>query len=127
MDIANYQWRLERSLSGRPGIVGVERADFDRLSTHRAKIAFQLRFIDDSRLALKQTLDSAKCYPDYLKYSYEYLRAGRELFRYDNSPHHPEVSTHPHHKHTEPDQDPIASHRPSISDLFREILDYLRR
>jgi hypothetical protein len=22
------------------------------------------------------------------------------LFRYDNSPHHPEIDSHPHHKHT---------------------------
>lgn len=35
------------------------------------------------------------------KYRLHYMNStGQMLFRYDNAPHHPEVDTYPHHKHT---------------------------
>lgn len=38
--------------------------------------------------------------PDRFKYRYHYMSsAGRLNFRYDNVPHHPEISTFPNHKH----------------------------
>ena len=33
------------------------------------------------------------------KYSYTLLQNNNVTLRYDNGPHHPEVPTHPHHKH----------------------------
>ncbi len=36
-----------------------------------------------------------------VKYRYQYMDAEQNLiFRYDNAPHHPEVRSFPHHKHT---------------------------
>jgi hypothetical protein len=54
------------------------------------------------------------------KYRLHYMNsAGQLLFRYDNSPHHPEIDTHPHHKHT---PDKISrSNIPSIRDVLNEI------
>jgi hypothetical protein len=38
--------------------------------------------------------------PDKIKYSYHYMNQEQHLvFRYDNAPHHHELSTFPHHKH----------------------------
>ena len=35
------------------------------------------------------------------KYRLHYMdSAGQMLFRYDNAPHHPEIDSYPHHKHT---------------------------
>jgi hypothetical protein len=54
------------------------------------------------------------------KYRLHYMdRYGRMLFRYDNAPHHPEIDTHPHHKHT-PDRI-IPSGMPSLQDILNEI------
>lgn len=54
------------------------------------------------------------------KYRLHYMdRYGRMLFRYDNAPHHPEIDTHPHHKHT-PDRI-IPSSMPSLQDILNEI------
>ncbi len=36
---------------------------------------------------------------DVVKYSYTLLEDSEVLLRYDNAPHHPEVATHPHHRH----------------------------
>ena len=41
------------------------------------------------------------------------------IFRYDNAPHHPEVTTHPHHKHTATGVE--AATPPDLSDVLREI------
>jgi hypothetical protein len=54
------------------------------------------------------------------KYRLHYMNsAGQMLFRYDNSPHHPEIDSHPHHKHT-PDKI-IPSSMPSLKDILNEI------
>jgi hypothetical protein len=54
------------------------------------------------------------------KYRLHYMNgAGQMLFRYDNAPHHPEIASHPHHKHT-PDRI-SSSNMPSIKDILNEI------
>ena len=54
------------------------------------------------------------------KYRLHYMNsAGQMLFRYDNSPHHPEIDSHPHHKHT-PDKISPSS-IPSFKDILNEI------
>ena len=54
------------------------------------------------------------------KYRLNYMNsAGQMLFRYDNAPHHPEIDTHPHHKHI---PDKISPSKiPSIKDILNEI------
>ena len=54
------------------------------------------------------------------KYRLNYMSStGQTLFRYDNAPHHPEIDTYPHHKHT---SDKIApSTMPSLKDILNEI------
>ena len=54
------------------------------------------------------------------KYRLHYMNStGQMLFRYDNAPHHPEVDTYPHHKHT---SDKIMpSSMPSLKDILNEI------
>jgi hypothetical protein len=54
------------------------------------------------------------------KYRYQYMsKDGRMIFRYDNAPHHPEISSFPHHKHTS-DKVALAS-MPGIKDILNEI------
>jgi hypothetical protein len=54
------------------------------------------------------------------KYRLHYMnKAGQMLFRYDNSQHHREIDTYPHHKHT---RDKIVpSKMPSLKDILNEI------
>lgn len=54
------------------------------------------------------------------KYRYHYMNAQRQMiFRYDNAPHHPEISSHPHHKHKE--NAVSASSLPNLKDILNEI------
>ncbi len=54
------------------------------------------------------------------KYRLHYMTAkGKMLFRYDNAPHHPEMDSYPHHKHT-PDK-VIPSKMPSLKNILNEI------
>jgi hypothetical protein len=55
-----------------------------------------------------------------IKYRYQYMDASQEMiFRYDNAPHHRDVRTFPHHKHT---MDGVQeSTEPSLHDVLLEI------
>ena len=52
------------------------------------------------------------------KYSYTLLAGDKPILRYDNAPHHPEVETHPHHKHVMDRVEPL--HNPDIESFLEE-------
>jgi hypothetical protein len=57
-------------------------------------------------------------------YAYHYQDAEDTLiFRYDNAPHHPEVATHPHHKHASTGVE--AASLPHLNDVLHEIDQHL--
>lgn len=70
---------------------------------------------------VKQTDKQAK-----IKYRYHYMDANQTLvFRYDNAPHHPNLSTFPHHKHLHTgEQD---SEEPTLEDVLLEIAQRERK
>jgi len=80
----------------------------------------QITIMDSSTLEISifATESSEKLTID--KYRMHYMNnAGQMVFRYDNSPHHSEIDTHPHHKHTAGEIRP--SNMPSIKDILNEI------
>jgi Family of unknown function (DUF6516) len=79
-----------------------------------------LRFIDATVLELALYANESGQGTVIDKYRFQYMSEGEQLiFRYDNAPHHPELASFPHHKHT-PDK-VILSSMPSIKDLLNEI------
>ncbi len=55
-----------------------------------------------------------------LKYRYHVMDKDKQLvFRYDNVNHHPEISTHPHHKHL-PDSI-VKSSAPNLIEIIEEV------
>jgi hypothetical protein len=55
-----------------------------------------------------------------VKYRYQYMDEVQNLiFRYDNAPHHPDVRTFPHHKHTSGGV--AESREPDLKDVLFEI------
>lgn len=55
-----------------------------------------------------------------IRYAYYWLRQNDELrVGWDNASHHPEVSTHPHHKHVAMQEDIQASDETSLEDVLR--------
>lgn len=55
-----------------------------------------------------------------VRYKFHYQRAdGTLIFRYDNAPHHPGLSTFPHHKHV--GNSIVPAEAPDLSEVLREI------
>lgn len=63
-----------------------------------------------------------------LKYRFHLMTVNDEMvFRYDNSPHHPEISTYPHHKHVKGEEVPRRSKEVGLKDVLLEIEEMLSR
>lgn len=76
--------------------------------------------IDGSLLYVRELF-----FPDHSKYSYHWqTQTGEMLLRWDNAPHHPEVSTHPDHKHEEDRVAPSA--RVSVEEVLAELAAKLK-
>lgn len=59
-------------------------------------------------------------------YSYHYQRADASLiFRYDDTPHYPELPDFPHHKHLSKDKVAAVTLPPDLAAVLNEI-EYLR-
>lgn len=57
-----------------------------------------------------------------IRYAYYWLKQNDELrIGWDNAPHHPEVATHPHHKHIGMQENIQASDETNLEDILRLI------
>jgi hypothetical protein len=84
----------------------------------------RLRFHDHSLLKFTETVIERGIILVKTDYAYHYQRAdGTLVFRYDNAPHHPEVSTFPDHIHIEGRVE--AAEPPDLSKVLRRIDELL--
>lgn len=97
--LKDYLYRLFDTITSR-GSIDVEILSFDDQSSQRGSIQGRLRFYDDSLLVFDETIILRNNVLEKLRYAYHYQNSSGELvFRYDNAPHYPNISTFPHHKH----------------------------
>ncbi len=82
-------------------------------------------FWDSSYLDFYEVVSTELGYPVRVHYAYTYIRAGQRVFRYDNAPHHPEIVTHPHHKHIGPTDRLSPADQPSLSQILAEVESWL--
>jgi hypothetical protein len=69
----------------------------EEILLYRLKVDFS----DRSSLEIFERLVCINNYSERTKYSYQWQNSNNELLgRWDNAPHHPEISTHPHHHHS---------------------------
>lgn len=103
----------------------VELLNIQPLKTRRqAIIEGRVRFWDDSLLCFQEELVERSFVASLIDYVYHYQSAdGVLLFRYDNSPHYPNLATFPHHKHVGAGDSEIveAARPPSLIEVLREI------
>lgn len=98
-----------------------ERYEEQILSSNRGILRIRLRFQDRALLEINEALIIVAGEPHWIAYRYHYQDpSGAPVFRYDNTPHHPEVSTHPDHKHS--GERVVESSRPSIEQLLIEVI-----
>jgi hypothetical protein len=88
------------------------------------RVRGRLRFYDGSTLTFEEKVIKRGRSIEKISYRYHYQRAdGTLVFRYDNAPHHPEVSTFPDHIHIE--ERVGATEPPDLSQVLRRIDELL--
>lgn len=80
----------------------------------------RLRLIDNSFVDIWLSTDG-----DY-SYHWEHRRQSGQIFRWDNAPHHPQISTFPHHIHNGDEYTITESHLAINPDVaLHEILTFI--
>ncbi|MBW6518848.1 MAG: hypothetical protein K0A89_10155 [ANME-2 cluster archaeon] len=96
MVIADYFKSIEVLLSNSKLIVD-KTIDFKEFSSCEGMVTGSLLFLGGYSLNFMEYILIGKQRP---KYRFNLSNSkGKLMFRYDNAPHHKEISTYPHHKH----------------------------
>ena len=95
------------------------------LTPIRLNLRIRLRFENGNLLEVNEAIQVESSILVWVDYRYHLQDFQNQLiFRYDNTPHFPDLLTFPHHKHL-PNQ-VIASIKPSLIDVFQESLNERR-
>ncbi len=117
-----YLARLQDTILSRGEIEVEEMEIFDRSDRPGRVSEFyaRLRFYNGSQLQIVEKLVVERYTIIKSRYVYHYQQSdGILIFRYDNVPHHPEIETHPHHKHV--GDATVATQPPDLSEVLHEI------
>lgn len=100
MPLRRYLDRLHTILISRDELI-LEFLHIDEVVPDQAGIIDgRLRFWEGSLLEFSETLSVRNMILVKTRYAYHYQDSQEQLlFRYDNAPHYPEITTFPHHKH----------------------------
>jgi hypothetical protein len=96
---------------------------YKKRGSYEGFIRGELYFVDGIMLHFREFVD-VEITSDRLMYAYQLLDSSNKLiFRYDNTGHHRklDLSTYPHHKHEDSEDNVIPSTAPNLSDVLREI------
>lgn len=89
------------------------------LTAERANLRIRLRFENGGLLEISEALVVENGAVETLGYRYHLQGVGGELvFRYDNTPHFPGLTSFPHYKHLH--DSVIASYQPELPDVLQE-------
>lgn len=119
MILQHYLDRLENTLRSRQelDVMHMRSRIFGELGFFHAEV----HFYDRSRLFV--TEESVQVVGRQIirqEYTFHYQAADSTLiFRYDNSPHYPDLATFPHHKHLP--RGVVESEPPDLTDVLNEI------
>ena len=95
------------------------------LTSQRANLRIGLRFKHIHLLEINEAIVITDNYLEFLDYRYHFQDEKNNLvFRYDSTPHFPNISTFPHHKHLP--NDVISCHKPEITQVLKEATELLR-
>lgn len=94
---------------------------FDKRTEFVAFLRGNIHFEDNSLLHFRELVD-VEVSVQKVAYSYHYQNdAGELIFRYDNTPHFPQLANAPHHKHAGSEENVIATNLPDLTTVLLEI------
>jgi len=121
--INHYAHERDRFLGSLPFVINHEFC-LVHLSPSSSCFEGSANFTDGSRLYFFEFLRMSGTKIERNKYRYHYLSdKGKLVFRYDNAPHYPKISSHPHHKHLLEKVE--ESKGPGFIEVLNEIKDVL--
>lgn len=117
--IEEYFQSLVDALSASP-VVASSDATLDKRGPRAGLIRGEARFVDRSRLNFSELVADIQTAIVRTMYSFHYQNSKDELiFRYDDTPHHPEVTSFPHHKHS--GESVVSTEPPTLETVLKEI------
>jgi hypothetical protein len=94
------------------------------LTTERANLRIRIRFALRYLLAVSEAFVIVDNQITYIDYRYHFQDEQNNLiFRYDSTPHFPNLPSFPHHKHLF--DNVIACEKPYIADVLQEVMEFL--
>jgi len=107
------------------GLVPSSNVTFDRRSLYVGFVRGDIYFLDGSLLHLREFVNVQHGVDRYT-YVYHYQGPdGRFLFRYDNTPHFPNLLTFPHHKHEGHESNVVPAVAPDLLTILAEIRRFI--
>ena len=104
-NLRDYYWRIVAFLAGCWEFLDARHSAFqfpsDGEVEHTGALNATIVFWNGARLYTRASLDE-RAAAAIREYDYAYIyydRRGKRIFQYDDAPHHPGLSTHPHHLH----------------------------
>ncbi len=111
---------IEKTITYTPGILSSYIQKQFGPDNETVYLKGNLLFIDSSVLEIAIFANNIHETVSIDKYRFHYMgKDGQMIFRYDNAPHHQEITSFPHHKHTS--DKVIQSTMPSLKDVLNEI------
>jgi len=122
--LQDYFDDIEQNLLDCPNIY-VEQFTAIILNSERANLRLRIRFGLRYLLAVSEAVIVVDDRISHLDYRYHFQdRQNNLIFRYDSTPHFPDLPSFPHHKHL-PDR-VIACEKPHLVTVLKESLDFLK-
>ncbi len=113
MTIDDYFQSIDRFLAG-IDIAYARQVDFDKRSSDTGFLRGQVYFLDGSILHFREFVAVEQKIERY-KYAYHYQSPdGSLIFRYDRTPHFPQLPNFPHHKHIGEETNVIPADGPDL-------------
>ncbi len=126
MIIDDYFHQIETAIAA-SHIVHLSTVTYDKRSAYVGFLRGSLFFLDGSRLHIREFVNVEYVVDRYM-YVYHYQKADDTLvFRYDNTPHHPDIASFPHHKHVGDDTTVQPTPAPNLGIVLNEIHQHLLR
>ena len=121
--LSNYLGRVEREIV-RCNKAYIENYDEEVLSSSRVNLRLRLRFSQNHLLEINEAIIVQGNSLKFLDYRYHFQDADNQLiFRYDSTPHFPNLPNFPYHKHLS--NDVISADKPDIALVIMEVKEIL--
>ena len=121
----DYFDRVDHILESCPNVY-VETYSAAILSSERANLKLRLRFYFKYLLSISEALIAVDNQVMAIDYRYHFQDEQNNLiFRYDNTPHFPDLPSFPHHKHL-PNR-VISCQQPNITLVMQDVMEFLER